>query len=473
MPRFHAHRGALLIAALMTVPALAQEREISAEAAVFDRFAPSTFTVNAEFARGSGFLVDAQGLIATNAHVVENGDWIRVRLDDERRVEATIAHIDRERDVAFLRVHPSVVEGLEVVTFRRNDELAVTGERVIAIGSPLHQERALTTGVVSRTSSNALICDLNINPGSSGGPVFNTAGEVLGISTFGDVAAVGAGLAGVIRADVVTRELDDALRALDPDDVPSDRLLQPYPAGSFPLPHLRFAALQKDRPDTPYEVASPEAPRWVRASADSQSTAHPVYMPRFRIYVTTPPHRYHMGKRGQIDHAAPTSAGETTDAGFGDLKEWNEDLGAWKPTVDIMGFPELDVSRSVWTGEVSARFEEGLERFVLFRDGESVEELDRDMSWIEFDMATRRIEESSEPGANRVRAGQYRYDPAIFAPNDDGTWPELVLHVLTSETDERLRIRLRRDTVEQIWADFEPYYWSRRSRLAELEVGQR
>ncbi len=140
---------------------------------------------------GSGFILTADGYIATNCHVIENADSVKVTLNDGTTYEAQIIGSDSDYDVAILKVDPGETK-LKPVIVGTSGSLKV-GEDVSTIGNPLGQLTfSLAHGVVSclnreinleGTPFNMIQMDVNINPGNSGGPLFNQYGEVVGIVT--------------------------------------------------------------------------------------------------------------------------------------------------------------------------------------------------------------------------------------------------------------------------------------------------
>jgi S1-C subfamily serine protease len=143
-------------------------------------------------ATGSGIVIDANGTILTNYHVVENAVKVTVSFEKGKTVEAQVVGKDPSNDLAVLRIHP---DGLTLHPIALgNSSAAQVGDPVYAIGNPFDLERTLTTGVVSAlqrqitapngfTIDNVLQTDASINPGNSGGPLLNTAGEVIGINS--------------------------------------------------------------------------------------------------------------------------------------------------------------------------------------------------------------------------------------------------------------------------------------------------
>ena len=140
---------------------------------------------------GSGFVVTSDGLILTNAHVVEGSDKVKVTLKDGRTYEGEVMGTDSLTDLAVIKI---AAEELPAVAFADSDQLQ-PGEWAIAIGNPLGLDNTVTTGIVSatgRTSAQVGIADKRvsfiqtdaaINPGNSGGPLLNAKGEVIGINT--------------------------------------------------------------------------------------------------------------------------------------------------------------------------------------------------------------------------------------------------------------------------------------------------
>ena len=137
--------------------------------------------------QGSGFIVSADGIILTNAHVVRGAKEVSVKLTDRREFRAKVLGADAKTDIAVLKIEANQ---LPVATLGKTSELKV-GEWVLAIGSPFGFENTVTAGVVSAKGRSLpddsavpfIQTDVAINPGNSGGPLFNTRGEVVGINS--------------------------------------------------------------------------------------------------------------------------------------------------------------------------------------------------------------------------------------------------------------------------------------------------
>jgi serine protease Do len=138
---------------------------------------------------GSGFVIDASGLVVTNNHVIADADEINVILNDGTKLKATLVGKDNKSDLALLRVH-SENKPLKAVKFGDSDKLRL-GEWVIAIGNPFSLGGSVTAGIVSARNrdinsgpyDNYIQTDAAINRGNSGGPLFNLSGEVIGVNT--------------------------------------------------------------------------------------------------------------------------------------------------------------------------------------------------------------------------------------------------------------------------------------------------
>jgi serine protease Do len=138
------------------------------------------------YGAGSGFIVSPDGVILTNAHVVRDADEVTVKLQDRREYRAKVLGSDPKTDVAVLKID---AKNLPVVPLGNTRNLQV-GEWVLAIGSPYGLESSVTAGVVSAKGRSIdtngvqfIQTDVAVNPGNSGGPLFNTRGEVVGINS--------------------------------------------------------------------------------------------------------------------------------------------------------------------------------------------------------------------------------------------------------------------------------------------------
>ena len=155
---------------------------------------------------GSGFIIDTDGRIVTNNHVVQDADQLAVTFQDKTTVPAQLVGRDSENDLAVIQVDPNATDAdgnpvasrLKPVTMGDSDQVVI-GQTAIAIGSPLGLQQTVTEGIVSarrnpgeesqvpgaqlELSAGAIQTDAAINPGNSGGPLFNAAGQVIGVNS--------------------------------------------------------------------------------------------------------------------------------------------------------------------------------------------------------------------------------------------------------------------------------------------------
>ncbi|QID19260.1 DegQ family serine endoprotease [Nitrogeniibacter mangrovi] len=185
----------------------------------FRRFGPQAQMPQAErviHGLGSGFIVSSDGIILTNAHVVDEADTVTVKLTDKREFKAKVLGVDKLTDVAVLKIDahnlPTVALG--------NPDQTHEGEWVLAIGAPFGFENSVTAGIVSAKSRSLpnegyvpfIQTDVAINPGNSGGPLLNLKGEVVGINS--QIYSRSGGYQGIsfaIPIDVAVRVKDQLL----------------------------------------------------------------------------------------------------------------------------------------------------------------------------------------------------------------------------------------------------------------------
>jgi serine protease Do len=164
---------------------------------------------------GSGVIVDKEGYILTNNHVVEGADKVKIRLNDGREFTAIIKGQDSRTDLAVLHIK---AKDLPVATLGDSDKLEV-GEWAIAIGSPFGLEHTVTVGVISAkgrtglgtgTYEDFIQTDASINPGNSGGPLINIDGEVVGINAM--IIQPGTGIGFAIPINMAKQILNDLIK---------------------------------------------------------------------------------------------------------------------------------------------------------------------------------------------------------------------------------------------------------------------
>jgi serine protease DegS len=180
-------RAAPAVVNIYTSRTVTERVQPSGFGAFFGELAPE-YRNRTERSLGSGVIVDPEGHIATNNHVIENADQVRVQLADHRVAVAQVVGRDPDSDLALLKIS---LAHLPVMPLGHSDKLQV-GDVVLAIGDPLGLSQTVTHGIVSATGrgqlglatfENFIQTDAAINPGNSGGALINTRGELVGINT--------------------------------------------------------------------------------------------------------------------------------------------------------------------------------------------------------------------------------------------------------------------------------------------------
>lgn len=203
---------------------------------------------------GSGFIISDDGYIVTNHHVIADADEITITLNDQRQFEAELIGSDERSDLALLKISS---EGLPTVAFGNIDEVKV-GQWVLAIGSPFNLSHSVAAGIVSFVGRSLpqyngqgnyvsfLQTDVAINPGHSGGPLFNLAGEVIGVnsqifSNSGGSIGLSFAIPVDVASNVITQLMDTGnvargwmgVAIANVTQEQADRFNLPTPSGAF------------------------------------------------------------------------------------------------------------------------------------------------------------------------------------------------------------------------------------------------
>jgi S1-C subfamily serine protease len=177
-----------------------------------------------EGSTGSGCVLDTDGNILTNYHVIQASESLEVTLSDETKYHAKVVGVDKQNDLAVIRIADAPKERLRPIALGDSNALSV-GQKVLAIGNPLGLQNTLTIGIVSslgrriQTESGDLVdnviqTDAAINPGNSGGPLLNTTGEMIGINTliFSIRGGGNIGIGFAIPANTIRRVASELIR---------------------------------------------------------------------------------------------------------------------------------------------------------------------------------------------------------------------------------------------------------------------
>lgn len=437
----------------------AAARQVAPERDVFERVKRGVFRVEAGLGHGSGFLAQLPGiqerLVITNDHVVANDTAASVYLDSVTRVPAIVVSRDRDADLAALRLHPnrcSDCPALALVKPSQNEPLVVAGERVLAIGFPLNQEMTLTTGIASSVRDGAIISDVNINHGNSGGPMLNLAGEVVGVNAFGDFTSQGGpGISGAIAVTRMRALLDSLPTHLAKAPVPQDRLLTPVPRTAYPLAALKVAADTVD-------------PKHYRKLLERNAN-------KFTINITTPV-LYRVAQRLVEDEVGgdrkkrEKRGGVSKDQGYSELKlsrDWEQYVGdASVPVVTVAISPKVGETFGsafrrglvgvaakasyVFQGDVrGARFYRNGVEVEPIRGGHGPQVANVDNVWIKLkDVAD---------------MGYYVLLPEAFSPDSTGAPARITIVIHDLKNPGTLSsTEIDGESSARVWNDFRAYY---------------
>ena len=176
----------LLICTVFSLPALSFELKNNSPSSIYEKINPAIVAVDSQLedglSCGTGCIINKNGTILTSAHILENGKEIIVTMSNGEDYKASVIKTYGEKkDIALLKI--SVPYDLKTVKLGDSAKIKV-GESVLAIGNPFGFKGTLTKGIISRIdySKNRIQTDAAINPGSSGGPLLNTHGEIIGIN---------------------------------------------------------------------------------------------------------------------------------------------------------------------------------------------------------------------------------------------------------------------------------------------------
>lgn len=433
-------------------------RRLEDAVTAYRRIRRGVFRIESGAGHGSGFLVDSvAGLVVTNAHVVANQADASVVLDSVTRVAGLILSRSEPRDIAVIWVAPSAVTDrptLPLAEPRATAALVEPGERVFAIGYPLDQEQTLTTGIVSSIRSGAIISDVNLNPGNSGGPMLNYSGVVVGVNTFGDAADRGPGVAGAVVATEIWPVLEQARVAMATLAPPPATLLPTMPLTSYSLEEMRSHADTVER--RRLEQYSDQSIGPFEIALQSPVT---VYLTQRAYDEEVARDRRKREQQAGIDSASRYSA-------LKEIRNWHRFAGPLlTPVVMIEVSPKIgETTGSVLgraflgamtgaQGRATYKYQGDVSRVRIYRNG---------VPWVPIRGGTQPVEQyldnqwvSLKDVAN---FGLYVVSPLLFAPDTLGTPPSIVVEISDLKHENKPRcLELPRRTVAYTWNDFLPF----------------
>ncbi len=384
----------------------------------FKRLKNSVVTVKSESGHGTGFFVDNKGLVLTNEHVVSDSGYLAVQFDRDHKVLAKLIAADPEKDVALLWVNMASLSGATPAPlYSGGDKARVQeGERVFTIGSPLSLDKIITTGIVSKVEAHTMMSDIRISPGNSGGPLFNGAGQVIGLTTFGTHG--GSGVSGVVRIEEALAMLEQN-RAKASGTPPPGALLPVEPLTPYPIDGLKEALKAEKLDPRPYYMAVGD----------------------FYVALSTPPFDYReqeerrlqaertQKKRNEKQQSADENAGDSEAP-----KKWEEDAGAHPAVFGVYVMPKAKegfgsaLGRSFNVNSAAKlKFKSDFQKMKLFCGGKEVAPIDPGRVPVTVSEESRavKMEDSTYKGV-------YTYKPDAVSP-DCG---EVKLEIYSSKSAE-------------------------------------
>ena len=405
----------------------------------FKRLKNTVVTVRSESGHGTGFFVDGKGLILTNQHVVGNSEYLAVQFDRTHKIVAKLIAADPQKDVALLSVNIAALPNASPAPLYRpgaGRTPVQEGERVFTIGSPLSLDKIITTGIVSKVEPHTIMSDININPGSSGGPLFNGAGQVIGLTTFGTRGEGGPGVSGIVRIEEALA-LFEHNRAKATGTPPPGALLPVEPLTPYPIEGLK-EALRAEKYD----------PR-------------PYYFPAgdFNIALSTPPLDYREQEERRLqaerEHKKRNKKEQSADENTGDSdapKEWEEEAGAHPAVFAIYVMPKAKegfgsaLGRSFNVNSAAKlKFKTDFQKMKLFCGDKEVQPIHPGRVPVTVSVRNRavKMEDSTYKGV-------YMYSPDAVNP-DCG---QVKLEIYAAKGGDPTVKTFDEKTAQHVWADF-------------------
>jgi S1-C subfamily serine protease len=392
----------------------------------------------------SAFLIDPNGLMATNQRVIGTATSVEVQLSPALKVSASVLAADPVRDVAVLRIDPKVAASLRALPLgcaQAAKPPVVDGQELFTIAAPLREQKGTTSGTVTRVEPHSIAADFRLAPGSAGGPVFTAGGGVVGITSLvddrDDKGQSRRGTSRVVRIDDVCDVLASAEKKLKDAAPPDGTHLPVEPVRPFPVDALKDAAQRRAGSLSPYQMSSSD----------------------FDVAFVTPVLIYGVQYQSEQERGRERrTTSRTLDAPpvmrtLTDFGNWSEYVADFPPVLLIRVTPKLvegfwtTVARTAArTQGVSVppikRFKSGFSRMGVFCG-------DAGVTPIHPFKLEQRISES-----DAIYEGLYAFDPGALGPHCGPV--KLVLY--SEKEPEKGDTRLVDPKVlQQIWQDFAPY----------------
>lgn len=434
-------------AVVADLPPVQPTRKVDDLTSMFQKYQRSVVTVWSEFGHGSGFIVDSSGLILTNQHVVGPSNYLAVQFDVKRKVAAKLLAFDAEKDIAVLWANlgpfsEAVVAPLAPVN--STDPQVVEGERVFTIGSPLSLQKILTTGIVSKVEQRALFSDININHGNSGGPLFNSLGMVVGLTTFKEQPT---SVSGIVRIGEAEPLLARARSKMHDIQLPEPALLPVEPTDSYPLDSLKELVKSTKFDRKPYVFTM---------GGFDVALGTPVLKYEIQEEVTLAAQK-EKNKRTKKRDEADQNAFEPLQ----DLHGWAEYVGEYKPVLIVQAEPQLREtfmsalgrglasSNGYYGGPAHLKYKTDFYKMKLFCGDKEVEPIHPGK-----DATVANAHNAFVNVTDATYVGFYAYPPDTISPSCGKVTLELFSEKLPDKSESK---ELDQKTIDRVWNDFRPY----------------
>jgi S1-C subfamily serine protease len=222
----------------------------------------SVFALWTPTAHASAFVIDAKGLVATNQRVVGAATAVEVQLTSDVKVAGTVLAADAARDVAVVWVDPKALGAARPVSLGCEQQAAppvVNGQRLLAIGIPLRDQKGMTSGIVDGVDSHSIQSEFGLGRGSEGGPVFTTEGAIVGMTALvsdKDGNQSGSGGSRVVRTVDICGAVASAEAKMKGAPPPGGAHLPVEPVRPFPVDALKDAAQHRAGSLNPYQITA-------------------------------------------------------------------------------------------------------------------------------------------------------------------------------------------------------------------------
>ncbi len=409
--------------------------------AVFD----SVVTVWSEFGHGTGFIVDPKGLILTSQRVIGPSEIIAVQFDPQHKVAATLVAADNGKDIAVLWANLSSCPNCVAAEIAPAEgKPPGVGDKITAVSSPMGPLKETASGVVDGIDAQSITSDFEIKPWTSGGPVLNTQGLVIGLTSAAGQTTPGKGPSKIVRIAEAAALLEQARTKLATGAAPLAKLLPVESADVFP-----HDALERVMDEKKFNFRS-----YFFDEGDYRITLlTPIFIYRLRTEIKNE------DEKRQAKHKSRPIQPSPDVAEIWGLKNWAPYLGEYTPVIEIMATSHMRettgslLGRALVGGLVSEpwqmKFKTDFYKMKLKCGEKEIQPVQ-----------TGKIEEIVDNShhftkvVNSSSIGFYSYSPDAISP----TCGQVTLELHSLKNPDKATVKtLERKSVERIWADFEAY----------------